>query len=252
MSNRFLGKHVLVTGAIGGLGEAMVRAFAREGASVVIASRHRDKGDQLAREVGNRSMSVELDVTSEAAWKEVVQTVERSLGTVSVLVNNAAYLATGGVETISLKEWHDVLDTNLTGTLLGMRAVVPSMRRARGGSIVNVNSIAGLAGAPGIAAYGASKWAIRGLSRTAAMEFARDNIRVNGVHAGIINTPLAFDKQTGKELVPVESFAIPRQATPAEIAEYVLFVASEQAAFSTGCEFVADGGFLLGPLAESH
>lgn len=126
------------------------------------------------------------------------------------------------------------------------------MRRAGGGSIVNINSIAGLAGAPGIAAYGGSKWAIRGLSRTAAMEFARDNIRVNGVNAGIINTPLAFDKQTGRELVPVESFAIPRQATPAEIAEYVLFVASKQAAFSIGCEFVADGGFLLGPLAQTH
>lgn len=122
------------------------------------------------------------------------------------------------------------------------------MRKAGGGSIVNVNSIAGLVGAPGLVSYGASKWAIRGLSRTAAMEFARDNVRVNSVHPGIVNTPLAYDKETGKELVPVDSFAIPRQASPEEIAEYILFVASEQAAFSTGCEFVADGGFLLGPL----
>lgn len=252
MSERFAGRCVLITGAVGGIGEAMVYGFAREGASVVVASRHPDDGEKLAAKAGNRSMSVDLDVMSEANWKQAVERVEHAIGPVSVLVNNAAYLATGGVEAVSLEDWRKVLDTNLTGALLGMRAVVPSMRKAGGGSIVNVNSIAGLVGAPGLASYGASKWAIRGLSRTAAMEFARDKIRVNTVHPGIVNTPLAYDKETGKELVPVDSFAIPRQASPEEIAEYVLFVASEQAAFSTGCEFVADGGFLLGPLGESH
>jgi 3alpha(or 20beta)-hydroxysteroid dehydrogenase len=248
MSNRFVGKCALVTGAVGGLGEAIVSALAQEGASVAIASRHRDEGNTLARRVGNKSTSVELDVTSEAHWIKAVAQVERDIGLISVLVNNAAYLATGGVETVTLEDWHKVLETNLTGALLGMRAVVPSMRRAGGGTIVNINSIAGLSGTPGLAAYGASKWAIRGLTKTAAMEFARDNIRVNGFHPGIVNTPLAFDKRTGKELVPVDAFAIPRQASPEEIAGYVLFVASDQAAFSTGCEFVADGGFLLGPL----
>lgn len=248
MSERFIGRCVLITGAVGGLGEALVRGFAGEGASVVVASRHPADGEKLAGSVGNRSISVDLDVTSETSWKQAVEKGERAIGLISVLVNNAAHVVTGGVESVSLEGWSKVLDTNLTGTLLGMRAVVPSMRKAGGGSIVNVNSVAGLLGAPGLACYGASKWAIRGLTRTAAMEFARDKIRVNGVHPGIINTPLAFDKKTGKELVPVDSFAIPRQATPQEIAEYILFVASEQAAFSTGCEFVADGGFLLGPL----
>lgn len=248
MAKRFEGKCVLITGAVGGIGEAAVRAFAREGASVAVASRHADDGEKLAKSVGNKSVAVALDVTSQPNWKEAVEAVEQAIGPISVLVNNAAYLATGGVETVSLEDWRKVLDTNLTGALLGMRAVVPSMRQAGGGSIVNVNSIAGLAGTPGLVAYGASKWAIRGLMRTAAMELARDKIRVNGVHPGIVNTPLARDRSTGKDLVPVDSFAIPRQATPEEIAEYVLFVASDQAAFSTGCEFVADGGFLLGPL----
>lgn len=248
MTGRFSGKCVLITGAVGGLGRAMVEGFAREGASVAVGSRHSGDGQILAREAGNRSLSVELDVASEASWKEAVDHVQGAIGAISVLVNNAAFLATGGVESVSLEDWSKVLDTNLTGALLGMRAVLPSMRNAGGGAIVNVNSIAGLAGAPGLAAYGASKWGIRGLTRTAAMEFARDKIRVNSFHAGIVDTPLAYDQETGKDLVSVDSFAIPRKATPNEIAEYVLFVASDQAAFSTGCEFVADGGFLLGPL----
>lgn len=245
---QFSGECVVVTGAVGGLGDALVRAFAREGASVVIASRHRDRGETLAREVGNGAVAVELDVTSEQSWSQAVEQTERSIGPVSVLINNAAYLATGGVEGVAIEDWHKVLETNLTGALLGMRAVVPSMRRKGAGSIVSVNSIAGLSGTPGLAAYGASKWALRGLTRTAAMEFARDNIRVNSVHPGIVETPLAYDKDTGKDLVPVEGFAVPRKATPEEIAGYVVFAASSKAAFSTGCEFIADGGYLLGPL----
>jgi len=241
-------KCVLITGAVDGIGEAMVRAFAEEGATVAIASRHQDRGEALAREVGNGSVNVDLDVTSEDSWRAAVGRIEQRIGAVDVLVNNAAYLAVGGVETVSLEDWHKVLQTNLTGTLLSMRAVAPSMRKRGGGAIVNVNSIAGLAGAPGLATYGASKWGIRGLTRTAAMELSKDRIRVNTVHPGIVDTPLAYDKDTGKELVPVDKFAIPRQASPDEIARFVVFVASDRAAFSTGSEFVADGGFLLGPL----
>jgi 3alpha(or 20beta)-hydroxysteroid dehydrogenase len=241
-------KCVLITGAVDGIGEAMVRAFAEEGATVAIASRHQDRGEALAREVGNGSVNVDLDVTSEDSWRAAVGRIEQRIGAVDVLVNNAAYLAVGGVETVSLEDWHKVLQTNLTGTLLGMRAVAPSMRKRGDGAIVNVNSIAGLAGAPGLATYGASKWGIRGLTRAAATELSKDRIRVNTVHPGIVDTPLAYDKDTGKELVPVDKFAIPRQASPDEIARFVVFVASDRAAFSTGSEFVADGGFLLGPL----
>jgi 3alpha(or 20beta)-hydroxysteroid dehydrogenase len=168
-----------------------------------------------------------------------------------VLINNAAYLAVGGVETVPLDEWHKVIETNLTGALLGIRAAAPSMRKRGGGSIVNVSSIAGLHGAPGLAAYGASKWGIGSLTRTAAYKLARDRIRVNSVHPGIINTPLAYAPKTGAELVPTGHFAIPRMASVEEILNYVLFVASEDASFSTGSEFVADGGFSLGPIAPA-
>jgi len=165
-------------------------------------------------------------------------------------INNAAYLAVGGVEAVALAEWRAVIETNLTGAFLGKRAAAPSMRKGGGGSIVNISSIAGLHGTPGLAAYGASKWGIRSLTRTAAYELARDGIRVNSVHPGIIDTPLAYDPKTGLELVPVDDFAIPRMASVDEIAAYVLFVASDEAAFSTGSEFVADGGFALGAIAE--
>lgn len=249
MTNRFTARNVLITGATGALGEAMVRAFAEEGANVVIASRHEEEGKRLAEAIEGKAMSVSLDVTDEDSWKAAVTQIEKQIGPVSVLINNAAYLAVGGVETVSPAEWRKVIDTNLTGAFLGIRAVAPSMRKGGGGSIVNISSIAGLHATPGLVAYGASKWGIRGLTRTAAYELAHDKIRVNAVHPGIINTPLAFNPATGKELVPVAQFAIPRQAESSEIAKYVLFVASDDAAFSTASEFIADGGFGLGPIA---
>jgi 3alpha(or 20beta)-hydroxysteroid dehydrogenase len=250
MSDRFRNRTVMVTGAVGSLGEAMAHAFAAEGGRVMVAARKEPQGRELAAAIGNGALFVRLDVTDEASWKEAVDTVEREAGPLSVLINNAAYLAVGGVETVPVDEWRNVIDTNLTGAFLGIRAAAPSMRKAGGGSIVNISSIAGLHGTPGLAAYGASKWGIRSLTRTAAFELARDKIRVNSVHPGIIDTPLAYNPDTGAELVPVDGFAIPRMASAEEIARYVLFVASEEASFSTGSEFVADGGFGLGPVAN--
>jgi 3alpha(or 20beta)-hydroxysteroid dehydrogenase len=250
MSDRFRNRTVMVTGAVGSLGEAMAHAFAAEGGRVMVAARKEPQGRELAAAIGNGALFVRLDVADEASWKEAVDTVEREAGPLSVLINNAAYLAVGGVETVPVDEWRKVINTNLTGAFLGIRAAAPSMRKAGGGSIVNISSIAGLHGSPGLAAYGASKWGIRSLTRTAAYELARDRIRVNSVHPGIIDTPLAYNPDTGAELVPVDGFAIPRMASAEEIARYVLFVASEEASFSTGSEFVADGGFGLGPIAS--
>jgi 3alpha(or 20beta)-hydroxysteroid dehydrogenase len=250
MSDRFKNRTVLITGAVGGLGQAMAHAFAGEGARVVVTGRKEDQGRELSRDIGNGAIFVRLDVTDEASWQSAVEEVERQVGPLSVLINNAAYLAVGGVETVPLGEFRKVIDTNLTGAFLGIRATAPSMRKNGAGSIVNISSIAGLHGTPGLAAYGASKWAIRSLTLTAAYELARDKIRVNSVHPGIIDTPLAYDPATGKELVPVGGFAIPRMASVSEISKYVLFVASEDAAFSTGSEFIADGGFGLGPIVS--
>jgi 3alpha(or 20beta)-hydroxysteroid dehydrogenase len=249
MSKRFTDRTVIITGAVGALGEAMVHAFAKEGANVVVAARKEAEGTKLAKGVGEKAMYVSLDVTSERSWTDAVAQVEKHFGPVSVLINNAAYLAVGSVEAVPLNEGQKVIDTNLTGSLLGIRSVAPSMRKTGGGSIVNVSSIAGLHATPNLAAYGASKWGLRGLTRTAAYELAKDKIRVNAVHPGIIETPLAYHPVSGKALVPVDKFAVPRNASTEEIAGYILFVASEDAAFSTASEFVADGGFGLGPIA---
>jgi len=249
-AKRFSGQTVMVTGAAGGLGAAMAHGFAREGATVVVTGRKEEPGLELAKAVDGDAFFVALDVTDEASWRNAIEATEKKRGPLSVLINNAAYLAVGGVETVPLAEWRTVIDTNLTGAFLGIRAAAPSMRKGGGGSIVNISSIAGLHGTPGLAAYGASKWGIRSLTRTAAYELARDGIRVNSVHPGIIDTPLAYDPKTSLELVPVDDFAIPRMASVDEIAAYVLFVASDDEAFSTGSEFVADGGFGLGPIVQ--
>ena len=242
----FTGKTVLITGASGALGTALATRFARAGANTVVAAR--TGFDRLAADLVGPALGVRLDVTSESDWADAIRLTEERFGPLDVLINNAAYLSVGTTESIALDEFRRVVDTNLTGALLGIRAAAPSMRRAGGGAIVNVNSIAGLAAAPGLAAYSSSKWALRGLMRTAAKELARDNIRVNAVHPGIIDTPLAYAPD-GSELVPVDDFAIPRMASPEEIADFILFAASDEARFATGSEIIADGGFGLGAIA---
>lgn len=242
----FTGKTVLVTGASGALGSTLSTRFSEAGANTVTAAR--TGSDQLAARLGGPSLGVRLDVTSESDWADAINRTEARFGPLDILINNAAHLRVGNVESIPLDEFHRVFDTNVTGALLGIRAAAPSMRRAGGGTIVNVNSVAGLVAAPDLVAYSSSKWALRGLMRAAAKGLARDNIRVNSVHPGIIETPLAHGPD-GNALVPVDDFAIPRNATPDEIADFILFAASEQARFATGSEIVADGGFTLGPLA---
>ena len=174
--------------------------------------------------------------------------IEDRLGPVSILISNAAYAVKGGIEAIATPEWHKTIETNLTGTFLGIRAVAPSMRRLGGGSIVIVSSVAGLGAAPGLASCGASKWGIRGLIRIAANELARDRIRVNAVHLGIIETSLAYGRETGKQWASTDRQAIPRNAEPAEIVTYILFMASKDVAYATVSELVADGGYSLGPI----
>ncbi|MEV7143158.1 SDR family NAD(P)-dependent oxidoreductase [Streptomyces tauricus] len=242
----FTGRTVLITGATGALGTTLSTRFSAAGANTVAAAR--TGADRLAAQLDGPSLGVRLDVTSESDWTEAVQRTEERFGPLDILINNAAYLRVGTVESIPLDEFQRVFDTNVTGALLGIRAAAPSMRGAGGGAIVNVNSVAGLAAAPDLVAYSSSKWALRGLMRAAAKGLARDNIRVNAVHPGIIETPLAYGPD-GDPLVPVDDFAVPRNATSDEIADFILFAASDRARFATGSELVADGGFTLGPLS---
>ncbi|WP_285106130.1 glucose 1-dehydrogenase [Promicromonospora sp. MEB111] len=253
---RFENKTVLVTGAGGGMGVSHVRAFHAEGAHVVIADRDPRRGAGLAAELGERALAVTLDVRDERQWADAVAAAEDRFGPVSVLVNNAGVpQAAATVEHTELADWQRLLDVNVTGQFLGIRAVTPSMRRGGGGSIVNIASTMANTASPYFAAYATSKWALRGLTRTAALELGRDGIRVNSVHPGVVSTSF-ITEPAAPGAVPIaaaytpEPFAIPRVGQPEDVTRLTLFVASDDAAYATGSEFVVDGGLLLGPALQ--
>jgi 3alpha(or 20beta)-hydroxysteroid dehydrogenase len=249
---RFANRTVIVTGGARGLGASHARGFIKEGANVVIADVLEQDGRKLAGELGEHAIFSHLDVTSDAEWAATVAAAEDAFGPVSVLVNNAGIVRFGPIAETEPAAWRQVIDINLTGTYLGMRAVVSSMRKAGGGAIVNTSAGAGMSATFGLAAYGTSKWGVRGLTKTAALELARDNIRVNSIHPGNVRTPMVGGSDA--EAVgagAVRDLAIPRIAEPEEITRLVLFVASDEASFSTGSEFIADGGQLLGPVPDS-
>ena len=249
---RFANQTVIVTGGARGLGASHARGFIAEGANVVIADVLELEGRTLADELGDHAIFSRLDVTSDRDWAATVAAAEDAFGPVSVLINNAGIVRFGPIAETEPAAWRQVIDINLTGTYLGIRAVVPSMRKAGAGSIVNRSSGAGFTATFGLAAYVASKWGVRGLTKTAALELARDNIRVNSIHPGAVRTPM----QTEWDVVAtapaaVKALAIPRLGEPEELTRMVLFVASGEASFSTGSEFIADGGLLLGPVPNS-
>jgi 3alpha(or 20beta)-hydroxysteroid dehydrogenase len=246
---RFDNRTVIVTGGARGMGASHARGFVAEGANVVIADILEQEGRALADELGDHAIFSRLDVTSDRDWAATVAAAEDTFGPVSVLVNNAGIVRFGVIAETEPAGWRQVIDINLTGSFLGMRAVVSSMRKAGGGAIVNISSLAGMIGTFGAGAYVASKWGVRGLTKTAALELARDNIRVNSVHPGNVLTPMLG----GSDAVAigagaVKDLAIPRIAEPEELTRLVLFVASDDASFSTGSEFIADGGHMLGPV----
>jgi len=188
-----------------------------------------------------------------------VAAAEQAFGPVSVLVNNAGIVRFGTIVETEPATWRQVLEINLTGAYLGIRAVASSMRNAGGGAIVNISSGAGFTATFGLAAYVSSKWAVRGLTKTAALELGRDNIRVNSIHPGAIRTPILAEHAPDAAAMAatmagagVGLSAIPRIAEPEEITRLVLFVASDDASFSTGSEFIADGGLLLGPVPQQQ
>jgi 3alpha(or 20beta)-hydroxysteroid dehydrogenase len=242
--SRFDGQTVLVSGGARGMGASHARGFAAEGASVIIGDVLEEDGQAVAAEIGAQARFVRLDVTDDASWSAAVQAAETTFGPITVLVNNAGVLSFATIEDADIAEWRRVVDINLTGQFLGMRAVTPSMRRAGGGSIVNIATAGSMTGAPLASAYLSSKWGVRGLTKCAALELGRDRIRVNAVLPGYTATPMMSDYM---DAYPEEQYAIPRAAAPSDITPLVLYVASAEAGFSTGGEFLADGGWLLGP-----
>jgi 3alpha(or 20beta)-hydroxysteroid dehydrogenase len=234
------------------MGASHARGFVAEGANVVIADVLEQEGRTLADELGEHAIFSRLDVTSDMDWAATVAAAEDAFGPVSVLVNNAAIVRFGTIAEMEPAAWRQVVDIDLTGSYLGIRAVASSMRKAGGGAIVNISSAAGFAGTPGVGAYGASKWGVRGLTKTAALELGHDNIRVNSIHPGNVRTPMTSGSDAAAVGAgAVSHLALPRIAEPEEITRMVLFVASDEASFSTGSEFIADGGQLLGPVPDS-
>lgn len=242
------GQVAFVTGGAMGMGASHVRALNKAGARVVIADIAEDNGNELVAEIGDAALFVKLDVTSDSSWKAAVSTVERHFGAIDILVNNAGIFHSKPWLDTTTDEWKRVIDTDLVSMFIGIREVVPSMRKnGRGGVIINISSTAGFIGYSTGSAYCASKWAIRGLTKTAAVEFAGDNIRVNSVHPGPIATPLTKDFAD----VAFCNQAIARWGRPDEVSAMVLFLATA-GTFCTGSEFIVDGGCLLGDTKDSH
>jgi 3alpha(or 20beta)-hydroxysteroid dehydrogenase len=236
------GKRIIITGAAQGMGAVHARLFVEAGARVVLTDLQTDAGAKLANELGQNAHFVPQDVTKESDWESVVGEAKKRFGGIDGLVNNAAIWWTKPVMDEDRNRFLKMLDVNVIGTWLGIRAVVPAMREAGGGSIVNLSSIAGTRGIPEHGAYGASKWAVRGLSKVAASELGQWNIRVNTVHPGAV-------EGTGMFLVPESEFETIFQAQPLrrpgrreEISGLVMFLLSDQSSYVTGHEHVVDGG----------
>ncbi len=237
---RLDGRVALVTGAASarGQGAAEARLFAAEGAAVVLTDVRDDEGVETAASIDERAAYRHLDVTSEAGWAETVAwTLERH-GRLDVLVNNAGIWFGKGLEETTLDDYRRVVEINQVGTFLGLRAVVPAMKVAGSGSIVNISSLAGLRGTNMPLAYAATKWAVRGMSRAAAAELAAHGIRVNAVFPGYVDTGMI---DAGHEEIAQRVPLGRRLASPEEIAETVLFLASDEARYVTGAELVVDG-----------
>ncbi|WP_127781921.1 glucose 1-dehydrogenase [Rhodococcus sp. X156] len=239
------GKVAIITGAAGGQGAAAARRFIEEGAQVMIADIDDVKGAALADELGEHAHYRHLDVGNEEQWADLVEETVALLGKVDVLVNNAGILMFSALADTTLEQYERVIRINQVGTFLGMRSVVKPMTAAGGGSIINTSSIEGLAAVPLLVAYSSSKFAIRGMSKVAAMELGEVGIRVNSVHPGMIDTNMVSTAAGGGEvdLSPAgRKVALRRVGRPEEIAEVLVFLASDKSSYCTGAEFVADGG----------
>ncbi|MER1987258.1 MAG: glucose 1-dehydrogenase [Solibacillus sp.] len=238
---RLAGKVAIITGAAQGMGAAHAKIFTEQGAKVVLTDLNEEKGRALAAELGDNALFLKQDVTSEEGWAEVVAKAEAVFGPVNVLVNNAGISVNKFILDLSLDEYMKIVNINQVSVFLGMKAVAGSMAKAGGGSIVNISSINGLVG--GAVGYTDTKFAVRGMTKAAALNLAPMGIRVNSVHPGVIATPMIM-QEDAKEAIEEFAKFIPlkRVSQPEEVSQLVLFLASDESSYSTGAEFVVDGG----------
>lgn len=240
---RFDGKVALISGGARGMGASHARGLVAEGARVVIGDVLEEDGTKLAAELGDAVRFVALDVTKDDDWQAAVAAAEEAFGPVGLLINNAGVVGFGAIDEMDTAEFKRVIDINLLGVFLGMKYAVPSLRKAGGGCIVNVSSTAGMMGYTHLGPYVASKWGVRGLTKTAAMELGQDGIRVVSIHPGPIRTPMT--QGMGDEMTATQPIA--RYGEPEEVTKLVMFLAAD-ATYSTGSEFLIDGGAVLGPV----
>jgi 3alpha(or 20beta)-hydroxysteroid dehydrogenase len=231
----------IVSGGARGMGASHVKALHDEGARVLIGDVNDEAGQALAESIGDGVRYIHLDVTDPDQWSAAVENAVSQFGSVDVLVNNAGIVNGNLIQDFELSAWQQIIDINLTGTFLGIRAVVPAMIAAGGGSIINVSSTEGLRGTPGVHGYVASKFAVRGLAKSTALELAPHGIRVNSIHPGLVRTPMV-------EGIPEDFLTIPlsRAADPVEVSNFVVFLACNKSSYATGAEFAIDGGLTTG------
>ena len=244
---RLDGKVAIISGGARGQGEVEAKLFAKEGAKVVFGDILDDEGRQVEaaiRQAGGEATYVHLDVTEEADWQEAVQTAVSAYGKLDILVNNAGILRRDGIEETTKELWDTILAVNATGVFLGTKYAIPEMRKAGGGSIVNISSISGMI-ALGGPAYNASKGAVRVFTKVTAVHHADDNIRCNSVHPGPVRTPMTESTYSDPDMLAqrLQSMPLGRIGTSEDIAYGVLYLASDEAAYVTGSELVIDGGY---------
>jgi len=246
--NRLANKVALVTGGARGLGAATVRLMIGEGARVVFGDVLEEEGHALAAELGDHAAFLRMDVTEQADWNAAIARAQE-FGPLNVLVNNAAVVHMAALVDTTDEDYMRVFKINQFGTFLGIRSVVEPMKAAGSGSIINVSSIDGLHSAAGLSAYSSTKWAVRGLTKNAAIELGHYGIRVNSVHPGGMYTAMGGSERSSVEQLNQSTYAlfpIPRVGQPIEVAQVILFLATDEASYSTGSEFVADGGWFTG------
>jgi len=234
-------KVAIITGGARGIGEAVVRIFAAEGAKIVIGDVLTEQGQALAEELGENVIYFRLDVSQQQSWKDAVALATNHYGKLNVLINNAGILHYGAIVDTLPEDYMKVITVNQYGVFLGMQAAIPALKAAGGGSIVNLSSTAGLGGYNGMVAYSASKWAVRGMTKVAAAELGRFGIRVNSVHPGGTQTAMSPADENGNHTAGDDT-PLARIGQPEEIANMITYLASDKSSYSTGAEFVVDGG----------